>query len=213
MDKQRTGGPRSSDLLTFLATLLAALGINGAAHWLRARAERKQRETEQQQQAERAADIMAKRQLGHEPSDVRTNLLVWITAGSAMFVVLLLIGLWLLWRFFASGPAEARGPISVLDNPQPQPPQPRLQADPQADWLVLRATQTARLNSYGVDPTSGAIHIPIEQAMQLIATRGLTSTNSTAPQATPAPRPTVGPPAPTPLPQPSTAPTASGGTP
>ena len=53
-------------------------------------------------------------------------------------------------------------------------PQPRVQVQPALDLQKQRATEDARLNSYGwVDRAADAAHIPIDRAMQLILERGL----------------------------------------
>jgi mono/diheme cytochrome c family protein len=52
-------------------------------------------------------------------------------------------------------------------------PGPRLQVAPQDDLNRLLSTQQARLGSYGwVDEARGLAHIPIEQAMQIVAAQG-----------------------------------------
>ena len=49
-------------------------------------------------------------------------------------------------------------------------PMPRLQPDPIADLNKFRITEEKRLNSSGwVDPAAGRVHIPIEQAIDAIA--------------------------------------------
>src|SRR5207247_7461652 len=50
--------------------------------------------------------------------------------------------------------------------------EPRLQVNPQADWQRVRATDEARLSSYGQD-AGGAVRIPIDRAIDLVAQRGL----------------------------------------
>ena len=53
-------------------------------------------------------------------------------------------------------------------------PQPQLQPNPVADLNKFRAQEEQILNSYGwVDQQVGVAHIPIEQAIDIIATRGL----------------------------------------
>lgn len=62
-------------------------------------------------------------------------------------------------------------------------PQPRLETNERDQLNDRRLKEEETLNSYGwVDPKAGIAHIPIEQAMQLIAQRGL----PTAPQNNPA---------------------------
>jgi hypothetical protein len=54
------------------------------------------------------------------------------------------------------------------------PPEPRLQVNAPADLRALRAREDAQLNSYGwVDRKAETVRIPIAQAMQLLAQRGL----------------------------------------
>lgn len=53
-------------------------------------------------------------------------------------------------------------------------PGPRLQAAPREDLQQLLGDQQARLDSYGwVDEEGGIAHIPIEQAMRIVAEQGL----------------------------------------
>jgi hypothetical protein len=51
---------------------------------------------------------------------------------------------------------------------------PRLQVSPREDMERMRAEENAALNSYGwVDPARGIAHIPIDQAMDLMAMNAL----------------------------------------
>ncbi len=74
------------------------------------------------------------------------------------------------------------------------PPQPRLQVNGARHWREFRSAEESRLGSYGwMDRSSGAVHIPIERAMDLIAQRGVGPLSEApailpAPAATPAPR-------------------------
>lgn len=49
-----------------------------------------------------------------------------------------------------------------------QLPGPRLQANPVAEIQDNRATEAAQLNSYGRDPKTGQIHIPIDVAIDKV---------------------------------------------
>jgi hypothetical protein len=54
------------------------------------------------------------------------------------------------------------------------PPPPRLQVYAPRHWRDFRDAEVARLSSYGwMDRSSGAVHVPIERAMDLIAVRGV----------------------------------------
>jgi hypothetical protein len=63
-----------------------------------------------------------------------------------------------------------------LERPQPDkiPPAPRLEIHTVGRWRTFREAEQARLSSYGwMDRGTGAVHIPIERAMDLIAERGV----------------------------------------
>lgn len=54
------------------------------------------------------------------------------------------------------------------------PPLPRLQVYPVRHWKDFQAAERERLDSYGwMDRSSGAVHVPIDRAIELIAERGV----------------------------------------
>ena len=55
-----------------------------------------------------------------------------------------------------------------------EPPPPRLQTQPFKDAYLLNQEQLQKLSSFGwVDQSSGVVHIPIEEAMRIVAERRL----------------------------------------
>jgi hypothetical protein len=55
-----------------------------------------------------------------------------------------------------------------------EPPQPRLQTDPSEDLAQLLVEEDKRLNSYyWIDKKKGIVHVPIQQAMQVLAEKGI----------------------------------------
>ena len=83
------------------------------------------------------------------------------------------------WLFgvFAGKPL-GRGRSAPIAETRPYPPAPRLQASPTRDMQEMRRTENARLQSYGwIDQSAGIARIPIDQAMELLATHGLPSWN------------------------------------
>ncbi|MGA9039418.1 MAG: hypothetical protein WB421_02680 [Terriglobales bacterium] len=59
-------------------------------------------------------------------------------------------------------------------------PQPRLEINERTEIRDFRLKEEQQLHSYGwVDQPAGTVHIPIDQAMQLIAARGLPTTPKT----------------------------------
>jgi len=60
------------------------------------------------------------------------------------------------------------------------PPQPRLQVNARADLAASREREARMLESYGwIDRSRGAVHVPIERAMELVLQRGLPGWAST----------------------------------
>lgn len=54
------------------------------------------------------------------------------------------------------------------------PPAPRLLVYEPRHWKDFQTAETERLSSYGwMDRSTGAVHVPIERAMDLIAVRGV----------------------------------------
>ncbi len=54
------------------------------------------------------------------------------------------------------------------------PPLPRLQIYPVKHWKDFQAAERERLTTYGwMDRQTGAVHIPIDRAIELIAERGV----------------------------------------
>ena len=70
--------------------------------------------------------------------------------------------------------ANDSGTVQPAGNPRATFPAPRLQADPVGDLERFRTAEDAALNSYGwADQANGRVHIPIEQAINLVAQTGL----------------------------------------
>jgi len=90
-----------------------------------------------------------------EPRDVPAFLPLWLAAGLAAFIIIVLVGITL--SFPLAVHQEYRGPL------QPLPPQPRLQVSPHQDLAAYEAAKRRELRSHG----SG-----IEAAMQATAREG-----------------------------------------
>jgi hypothetical protein len=135
---------------------------------------------------------------GHEGHDVSIRAIVRFGVGLTIAAVIIHVGIWLLFRFFeryaekrdvAPSALSARRPVEAPRNPDKLFPEPRLERFPFATRESLRRQEDALLSGYGwVDRGTGAVRIPIDRAMDLIAERGLPpQTGAAPPPAVPAP--------------------------
>ena len=112
----------------------------------------------------------------YEKTDVNVS-------GVVVFIVVLLVAAVLIqgavWVFYRQL-RQAASPSAVVEYPLAEdamrrlPPEPRLQVDPRDDLANLRRSENEVLDSYAwIDRNAGVVRIPIEQAMKLIAERGV----------------------------------------
>lgn len=109
----------------------------------------------------------------YELSDVNSTPVIIFAVSIALLIgtaIVVVIGL--LGNFQAQA-VEAATPLPPLADTQQLPPAgPRLQTNPERDLRQLQAADQAVLHSYGwVDKAAGKVHIPIEQAIDLLLER------------------------------------------
>lgn len=108
----------------------------------------------------------------HEQRDADVTSLFFLAIVLFLAVALVCFGVWGLMHFLAKKQssheaAPARSTAGAF-------PSPRLETQPAIELKKVRATEAARLNSYGwIDRNAGIAHIPIERAMDLIISRRL----------------------------------------
>ncbi len=109
--------------------------------------------------------------LAPEATDVGLGVPIAI---GAMLLFLILTGLLVSrWLLFARPQVDHAPPsdLAFLDNPTPAP---HLQFDPPQDLIQLRAEEARQLSSYGwVDREKQIVRIPIEQAIAIVAEKGI----------------------------------------
>jgi hypothetical protein len=113
---------------------------------------------------------------GHEASDVDVRRILGFGLGLLVTAVAVHVLVWLLFLYFSGREAARLAPASPLSAGQDArvPPEPRLQTNPREDLRELRAREDELLTNYAwVDKTAGIVRIPIEEAMKIIANRGL----------------------------------------
>ena len=102
--------------------------------------------------------------------------------GLTILTVVVFVGLWQLAgplkNYLASGDAED-SPL-LAPGQTALPPEPHLQVESYADWAEMETAQDMELDGYGwVDEREGRVRIPVQEAMDRIATHGLPSFEAT----------------------------------
>jgi hypothetical protein len=124
----------------------------------------------------------------YEQSDVRAGAIVRFAV--ALVVVVILASVFLLGLFKLLARQERRHdppPPPLAQEAGRLPPAPRLQSMPLQDLEQLRAEEDKELNGYGwVDEKAGIARIPIDEALKIVAARGLPLAAS-SPAAAPSP--------------------------
>ncbi len=109
--------------------------------------------------------------------EIKASLVLWSTF---VLAVLCVLGMWITWvmqSYYADRAEAAKAPPSPIAeaNEQRVPLGPLLQNDPEGELEALRHEMAQRLGSYGwVDESAGLVHIPIEQAIDLVAAQAST---------------------------------------
>ena len=112
----------------------------------------------------------------YETSDVQVAKVVRAGVGLIAIVAVFFALMWMFEGVLLRSVDTAEAPRHPLASTlaRTEPPAPRLQPDPRADLLALRAQEDAVLNNYAwVDKSRGMVRVPIDRAMQILAERGL----------------------------------------
>lgn len=113
---------------------------------------------------------------GYETRDVDLRLPLYTGMSVLALLVVVLFVVWLL-SGGAGGGIPSLWTSSLFEQPL-KGPAPSLESDPRGELLRARQKAKARLESYGwVDRRHGIVHIPIERAIDLYASRPAPETN------------------------------------
>ncbi|MDQ2969604.1 MAG: hypothetical protein M3R62_01380 [Acidobacteriota bacterium] len=118
---------------------------------------------------------------GHERNTVSVRGVIRFLVFLAVSLVVTSAVVWGIFRLLARDAKSEDRPLSpaVARSMARLPPQPRLEDRPLALRTGLNAQEKARLSGYGwVDRNAGAVHIPIERAMDLLVQRGIPAVQS-----------------------------------
>ena len=123
-------------------------------------------------------------EVSYDATDLSARGVVLFLVFLAIGGVLITLATWGVYKYIAgaAGPNPVAGPMAASRqslrkegvDPALKFPPPQLQADPVADMNRFREREEQILNSYGwVDQANGKVRIPIERAIDLMATAGL----------------------------------------
>ena len=121
--------------------------------------------------------------VSHERKDVNVFQITAFGIALLFGCIVTVFAMWALFDYFYNrenlkNPAH---PPSMVIERQKLPPEPRLQAIPKIELRDLRDDEDAILNTYGwLDQSKGTVRIPIEQAIDIVANKGLPSKPSPA---------------------------------
>ena len=112
--------------------------------------------------------------VGHEPSDLKpTNVALFGIVLDGAIVLVLAVSYWI-FEYNAGEHAKEQIPPSPLAHTREPTPEPHLQVYAAEDLQEMRAAEDAVLNGYGwIDKEAGIARIPIEQAIETLAKKGL----------------------------------------
>jgi len=109
--------------------------------------------------------------VGHETSDVN----IWaIGKFGIALVAVCVISIVLLFGLMKFFQMQEETSVANTVNPLKEFPSPQLQQTPVVDLKTIRAEENQILDSYAwVDQKKGVVRIPIDQAIEILAKRGL----------------------------------------
>ena len=110
----------------------------------------------------------------HERRDANISGVLVLGLGLFLMIVVVLVAMrWVFAGFLVHAPTTIPSP-SPLATERVIPPAPRLEIANGEDLKQLRQSEDAVLNSYGwVDRETGQVRIPIGQAIDVLAQKGL----------------------------------------
>ena len=120
----------------------------------------------------------------HETRDVHVRPLAWLGVGLAMLILISMVAVKGIFVFLDRQLARKDVAPSPMMTQRPlQPPEPRLQTTPVPNRKLIVEQESKQLNTYGwVDSKSGVVRIPVDQAMKLLAERGLPAKDDSSQQ-------------------------------
>jgi hypothetical protein len=115
----------------------------------------------------------------YETEDFSPRGIRWFTVGLAVLAITVLASMGGLLWVLSDGRPPGQG-VATPSVPAPNmSPAPDLQVASSRDYQQMRAAEEAQLHSYGwIDREAGIAAIPIQRAMEILASRGLPAQKS-----------------------------------
>jgi hypothetical protein len=115
-------------------------------------------------------------QVSFERGDVDIVQITGFGIGLLVAFMASVVAMWALFEYFAAREDKRNppNPPAMMAEKQMLPPAPRLQPEPIKELKELHDNEDMLLNSYyWVDSAKGIVHIPIDQAIDMVAQKGL----------------------------------------
>jgi len=109
---------------------------------------------------------------GYEHREVSISMIVGALVILALCVAITCALMVAMFRVLHATTGRERA-LTNITRPGDVPPEPRLQIQPSLQLQNLRQHEDQVLGTYGTDAQTGAVHIPIDKAMDLLLQRGI----------------------------------------
>lgn len=122
--------------------------------------------------------------VAHEETDADTRSITRFGIGLAFVLIICNVLIWWLFNHFAARESILTPAVTAIVKEQAprEPPEPRLQGNPPLDMRKMLHEEDDVLNHYGwVDPDRGIVRIPVRQALEIVAQKGLPQFKGTGP--------------------------------
>lgn len=123
--------------------------------------------------------------VGHDTSEVDLSVVDRVGLLSLALIAFSMVAMWFLMVYLTGLEASKdTSPLPVAAQGERLAPAPRLQVTEAVDLAAYRGEKESKLTAFGwVDKAAGAVHIPIENAKQLVLKRGFPPRDPAALQA------------------------------
>jgi len=114
--------------------------------------------------------------VAHEHTDADARAITQFGIALTFFLIVSQLLLWWLFSSFSEREQKLSPPVPAIVKMQAprEPPEPRLQPNPQLDMKKMLQEENQILTQYGwVDPDRGIVRIPVERAIDIAAQQGL----------------------------------------